>query len=348
MGPTGKSLNATTPERVSVVVATYNGERFLAEQLASLSDQRRPPSEIVIVDDASTDGTVEMLRAFAASAPCHVDLVARTEHLGTAATFAEAIGRTTGDIVMICDQDDRWREDKVDLLAERLAAHPDALLAFSDSQLIDVSGAPIGRSRWRVSGFSAQEQAAMSADSFGQMVFRQIVSGCTAAFRSELIGALLPFPTEVHPSLPDMIYDRWTSLLAAAGGPIVVVPEQLVEYRIHPGQQIGIPALMIRRMAPKAVLQLSQFLVNRDEMDQRHEYLLNHLEVIQKRLTAGGLASPASEQRIALADEHLRRRQALGAERTDRIGPVVGEYRRRDGSRRFSLGLATAVADTVR
>jgi glycosyltransferase involved in cell wall biosynthesis len=335
-------------DRLSVVLATYQGEEFLAAQLASLVSQARLPDEVVIVDDCSSDATPALLSEFAQRAPFPVDLVLRREHLGTWATFEEGLRRATGDILVICDQDDVWREHKLALLADRMAVQPDALMAFSDARLIDSAGELIGRSRWRVAGFSPRTMRAMSRDPFGPLISHQAVSGCTMAIRAGLLPALLPFPAEVHPALPTMMYDRWISLMAAAAAPAITVPEPLVDYRIHPGQQIGIPALRIRRIVPRAALSGAQFLRSRFEVAQRMEYHLAHLEQIDKRLAAAGLDTPRSRDALSAAEEHLRFRSSLAPHRRSRLGPVLGELRDADGYRRFSLGVSSAVADLAR
>jgi hypothetical protein len=277
-----------------------------------------------------------------------VELVLREEHLGTWATFEEGLRRATGDLLVICDQDDRWRPTKVEVLAERLGARPDAYLAFSDAVLIDAEGRGIGRSRWRVAGFSPRQSRAVALDPFGPLLSRQAVSGCTLAVRAELLPALLPFPADIHPGLPVMMYDRWISLLSAAAGPVVTVPERLVEYRIHPGQQIGIPALSIRRVMPRLALHGAQFVVRRRETAQRLGYHLAHFEEIKERLIVSGLDTPASDARLAAATRHLRFRESLDQPLGGRARAVVAELRRLDGYRRFSLGVASAMADLTR
>lgn len=335
-------------ETVSVVMATRNGARFVHEQVHSLSEQTRLPDEVIIVDDASTDGTGAILKEFRDTAPFEVKLTLRQHHLGTSATFEEAMLQARGSIQVICDQDDRWMPDKIAVMADALEADPHALLAFSDSRLIDASGRCIEPSRWKIAGFSPRHHSAMTKDSFGQMMCRQIVSGCTSAVRASLVPAILPFPAGLHVGLPDMIYDRWISLVAAAAARVVVVPDCLVDYRIHPDQQIGIPALPIRRLAPRAVLHLGQFVASRAEVEIRNDYHLRHLEEIDRRLDETELATAESSQHLALAEAHLHRRGALATARSRRARLVLDELRHDDGYRRFSLGVATAVADLVR
>lgn len=334
--------------RVSVVLATFEGERYLQEQLESLRQQWRTPDELIVVDDGSTDRTLEIVRAFAERAPFRVVVMDRTEHRGTNATFGEAIELATGDIIVTCDQDDRWYPDKITFLVESLEAQPDAFIAFSDAGLIDAEGRSIGRSRWRVAGFSPIEQAAMSRDPLGQMLARRIMSGCTAAIRAELVPAVLPVPDALHPSLNAILYDHWISLIGAAAGPVVLVPRQLVDYRIHPEQQIGIPGLAVRRWAPRTALRLAQFRASRYEIDRRMEFDSLHIEEIRRRLHTTGLGSDATESVLTMAYRHLRSRQDLAEARLQRVGGVVSELRHENGYRRFALGAATAFADLAR
>ena len=101
------------PLRFSVVLSTYNGERFLEHQLASLSGQQRLPDELVIRDDSSTDRTYGILERFAATAPFAVTLMRGDRRLGSTPSFELALGRCTGDVVALCDQDDVWLPGKL-------------------------------------------------------------------------------------------------------------------------------------------------------------------------------------------------------------------------------------------
>jgi glycosyltransferase involved in cell wall biosynthesis len=335
-------------ETVSVVLATYNGEQFLREQLQTLASQTRPPDELVVFDDGSTDRTVEILRSFARTAPFQVELIAG-DHVGTCEAFGQAMRRATGSILAICDQDDCWEPEKLAVMEQRMVGRPEALLAFSDATLIDVHGTALSRSRWRLAGFGPSQWASMERDVFGEMMKRQIVSGCTAAVRSTILPALLPFPSDLHPALPTMMYDRWISLMAAAAAPVITIPERLVQYRIHPHQQIGIPALELRRLFPRTALRLGQFVAPRIEKSGRFAYQVEHVREIQKRLASNGLDSGESDLRLRLAEQHLRMREHLDdTSWRRRAMPVLHQYLNSDGYRRFSMGLSAAVSDIAR
>lgn len=332
-----------------MVLATYNGVRFIEEQLDSLATQTRLPDELVVVDDGSLDETVDVLRSFQRTAPFPVELIAPGEHLGTCEAFGEAMRRATGTILAICDQDDRWEPEKLAVMEQRMVGRPDALLAFSDATLIDIEGTPLSRSRWRLAGFGPSQWASMERDVFGEMMKRQIVSGCTAAIRAEILPALLPFPSGLHPALPTMMYDRWTSLMAAAAAPVITIPERLVQYRIHPAQQIGIPGLELRRLFPQTTLRLGQFVAPRAEKAGRFAYLRAHLREIHKRLAAAGLDSGESDLRLRLAEHHLQVRATLDESSwRARVRPVLHQYVNADGYRRFSMGLSAALSDIAR
>ena len=333
---------------LSLVLATYNGEQFLPEQLSSLAGQTRPPDELIIVDDGSTDGTLDLIDDFATWAPFEVRLLERREHLGTWATFEDGLRAAKGEIIAICDQDDRWHPEKLAVMVARMRQNPEAMIAFSDARLVNATGGLIGRSRWRVAGFSPGQTRRAMVDPLATLLTRQAVSGCTTAIRAELLDTVLPFPEDVHPGLPTMMYDRWISLVAAAAAPVITVPERLIDYRIHPGQQVGIPALRLRRVAPRAALHAAQLVHNRMEHQRRSDYYAAHLELIDKRLSVSSLGSEQTADRLEAATRHLNVRSSLQTGRRTRARQVAAEFRRPDGYRRFSLGAVSALGDFTR
>ncbi len=98
--------------------------RFVADQLRSIAAQTRPVDEVVVCDDGSTDGTVDAVAAFAAASPVPVRVVRNARQLGVTKNFEQAVGLCTGDVVLLCDQDDVWHPDKVAVLLDRLAGRP--------------------------------------------------------------------------------------------------------------------------------------------------------------------------------------------------------------------------------
>jgi glycosyltransferase involved in cell wall biosynthesis len=99
--------------RLSIALATYNGEPYLAEQLESFATQRRRPDELVVCDDASTDATAAIVERFSYAAPFAVRLEVNATRLGCAGNFARALSLCTGDVLFLSDQDDVWLADKL-------------------------------------------------------------------------------------------------------------------------------------------------------------------------------------------------------------------------------------------
>ncbi len=204
-----------TGQLVSVALCTYNGERYLREQLDSILAQRDVRLEVVAVDDASQDGTLALLRDYAAR-DGRVRVESNPHNLGPLRSFERAIALCTGEFIAPSDQDDIWDADKLSVL---LAAIGDADLAYCDSEYIDGDGRRSGR---RISG----DRAMMHGRKPLQFVFANSVSGHACVLRRSLFEAALPFPDGVF-------HDWWLALCAAAGRGVAYVDRTLVQYRRH-------------------------------------------------------------------------------------------------------------------
>lgn len=122
---------------ISVAMATYNGERFLNEQLHSIENQKLLPDEMVICDDGSTDDTEKIVRTFADRSRMSVHYRRNEKNLGYARNFFQAIGMTRGEIIFLSDQDDLWAPEKTAHMAKILRQHPEILVLASSFSLID-------------------------------------------------------------------------------------------------------------------------------------------------------------------------------------------------------------------
>lgn len=220
---------------ISVAMCTYNGARFLDQQLESIAAQTRLPAELVVSDDASTDATPELLRRFADRAPFPVRLLRNDTRIGSTKNFEKAIGHCTGAVIALADQDDVWHPDKLARIDATFSEKPRCGLVFSDARLIDEGGVVGERTLWQHIGFSAARREGFVDDgAFESLAVRNVVTGATMAFRSELREEILPIPGEGK-----MVHDRWIALIAAAIGEICPLDETLIDYRRHGSQQIG-------------------------------------------------------------------------------------------------------------
>ena len=116
--------------KVSVAMCTYNGQRFLDQQLQSFLDQTVQPDELVVCDDVSSDDSMAMVEAFAARAPFTVKLFRNAQNLGYSRNCERAIAQCTGDLVLLCDQDDVWDRRKIEILREVFVAEPEVGLVL--------------------------------------------------------------------------------------------------------------------------------------------------------------------------------------------------------------------------
>ncbi len=218
-------------------MCTYNGARFLRQQLESLSQQTEPPAELVICDDRSSDETTRIISQFSAGTDLRVRLQVNEQRLGSTKNFERAIALCSGDVIALCDQDDIWLPGKLAEVRARLEASPDAGAAVSNCEIVDETLRPIGLTTFDHYGFGPRERARVAqGKGYGSLLAKSFVPGTALAFRSELKDLVLPIPTE-HPMY---IHDRWVLMLAAAVSRVAVIDEPLLLYRQHGGQQIGV------------------------------------------------------------------------------------------------------------
>ena len=221
----------------SVAMSTYNGERFLAEQLASVCTQTRPVDEIVVSDDGSSDGTLRILDEFRRAHPeirWHV-LTSEQNH-GFRASFLRAIRACSGEILFLCDQDDRWAPGKVETMLRYFEANPAMLSLISDFKTIDANGNLLNPSAptenlW-VSDRVLRAPSAPVQISLSEMLGRNQGQGCAMAVRREL--------AQEYIRLDQLWTHDWIlNLLAALHGGLYYCPDQLLFYRLHGSNVIG-------------------------------------------------------------------------------------------------------------
>src|SRR5438874_4960935 len=135
--------------QLSVAMCTYNGARFLPEQLDSIAGQTRIPDELVVCDDHSSDETAEILRVFGRKVAFTVRTEINNQNLGSTKNFEKAIGLCQGEIIALADQDDIWKPQKLAVLEKTLADHPEAGYVFSDAELVDARGERLGSTLWK-------------------------------------------------------------------------------------------------------------------------------------------------------------------------------------------------------
>lgn len=236
---------------ISIAMTTYNAGPWLADQLASISEQTRLPDELIVCDDGSSDGTIEALHAFARAAPFEVRVECNPETLTTTRNFEKAVSLCRGEIIFLADQDDVWRPRKIETLAAELNAHPEAGAVFSNGRVVDEACEPLGYNLWDSLWFREAERALVRAGRGAEVFVRHVVAaGTTLAVRSRYREVYLPFP-DLHDC-----HDAWLTFSIAGVADVRIVEENLIDYRLHGANQFGLQRFNLREQLEKAREQL--------------------------------------------------------------------------------------------
>jgi glycosyltransferase involved in cell wall biosynthesis len=222
--------------KISIALCTCNGGLFLATQLSSFSSQKVKPFELVVCDDASTDNTCEIIDSFKMVSDFPVRIYKNNPKLGISRNYEKAISLCRGDIIALSDQDDVWKNDKLEKVISAFTNNPEIGYVFSDAELVDEHLIPLGRKLWSTIGFTGERiERFKCGEQFGILLRQNVVTGATMAFKASLKQMLLPIP-----NCSDMLHDGWIAVLSSAlnarGFPI---QEDLILYRQHSMQQVG-------------------------------------------------------------------------------------------------------------
>ena len=324
-------------EHISVALCTYNGVRFIKEQLDSILRQTILPDQIIISDDGSTDGTIECIEQFWAETiqgnhffnSIELTLLRNENSLGVTKNFEQALKACTHSLIALCDQDDVWVATKLEQLSEMFDENKKLLLVFTDSRLVDAEGHPLGLTSFEALSVSSWEKAAFESQQ-GTQVFlkRNLATGATMMLRRQLLDVATPFPTE-------WVHDEWLALIASFAGDVRLYDECLIDYRQHGSNQIGMKKPGIkhyigRLIFPRTERNLRLYL--RAQQMSEHSFF-------QQANTEAFLAAQGKL-------EHETARRQLPASRINRIKPIVREMRT-GRYKKFGLGSQDIARDLI-
>ncbi|MBC7795807.1 MAG: glycosyltransferase family 2 protein, partial [Pyrinomonadaceae bacterium] len=189
----------------SIALCTYNGAKFLDEQLESIARQTRLPDELVICDDCSTDETAQIVKRFAETGVFPVRFCVNEKNLGSTKNFEKAIELCAGEIIFLCDQDDFWEPTKIEKIVAEFEQDGQIGLVFSDAEIVDEN---LRKLNIKLSDltFTPEIRRTIETKSFLQiLLLRNYITGATLAFKSEFRREFLPLPIDS----PEMIHDAW-------------------------------------------------------------------------------------------------------------------------------------------
>jgi glycosyltransferase involved in cell wall biosynthesis len=193
-------------------MATYNGERYVLEQLRSILSQLSDTDEVIISDDGSSDSTCAIIEQINDS---RIRLFRHPEPQGPGKNFEFALSQAKGQFIYLADQDDVWENKKISTMQTYLTAYD---LVVSDCSIIDLNGKSL---------YDSYFMLRCSGAGILKNLRRNSYMGCCMAFRQQILGQVIPLPKNIP------MHDWWIGLVAETVGTTFFCPEKLVKYRRH-------------------------------------------------------------------------------------------------------------------
>lgn len=258
---------------ITVVIATYNGERYLKEQLNSIVTQTLKPTQVIIQDDASIDNTVAIIQEYSSILP--IELTINAHNLGYIGNFESALSKATGEYIALCDQDDIWEPNKLKSLFDVIGNNA---LVYSDSLLIDSDGNSLGKTLSQ-----KLKNTFISTDSPLSFLYDNCISAHAMLLHRSLLPQIFPFPKHLY-------FDAWIASNAASNGGVHYCDKPLVHYRQHSSntlskvQKISVsPSQQITHKTAKKVAEhasrahMIDELLTISSLTKDEKYILNRL-----------------------------------------------------------------------
>jgi glycosyltransferase involved in cell wall biosynthesis len=229
------------PTKVTILLATYNGEAYLKAQLDSLFAQTYSHIEVIARDDGSSDNTVTLLSQYP------ITLIETTQNLGAKGSFGAllsyAFTRTENHYFMFCDQDDVWHTHKVASTLQKMQKIEKEgipTLIHTDLEVVNESVEPIANSLWKF------EHINPTYNSLNRLLMHNTITGCTTMVNRALVEKALPIPQE------SIMHDWWLGLVATQFGTIGTIYEPTMKYRQHQHNDTGAKKYTLYNIVQKA------------------------------------------------------------------------------------------------
>lgn len=217
-------------EKINILMATYNGRKYLREQIDSILNQSFTDFRLLISDDASTDSTLKILEEYEKKDK-RVEIYSHAKNIGVVANFEFLLSKVRSEYFMFADQDDVWEKDKIEKSLKKLE-ETGSDLVFSDLEVVDEKLNQIAPSFWKQKGFYEKIK---KYNSFEALYLNNYINGCTILCKSLWINKVLPFPKKSK----YVIHDYWLALMVAQEGRITYIEKPTMKYRQHGKNQVG-------------------------------------------------------------------------------------------------------------
>lgn len=221
-------------KKISIIVATYNGEKYIEEQINSLLSQTVLPHEIIISDNNSSDKT-RILCENLLNEQKKVDYKILIEkEKGVLANFQNGLRNTTGDYIFFCDQDDIWYPNKIAVFMDKFNKYPSCNCVFSDCNLSNDENISMIDTIFPKNNFLRIKEGLLDKKYFFKLeLYRNIITGMSLAITKQLKEKILPFSINV-------LHDYWTGINSVFCGDIYYIDEFTSYYRQHADNVVGV------------------------------------------------------------------------------------------------------------
>lgn len=226
-----KNVGEDMKEQIDVLLATYNGEKYLKEQIDSILNQTYQNIRLIISDDGSNDKTREILKQYEQKEE-RVIVYEQNENLGCIKNFEFLLQKVENDIYMLSDQDDVWMPEKIEKTYEHLKKEK-ADLVFTDLEVVDNELQMIYPSFNDFMKLSRKIEKYRNTDKINYLY--NCVTGCTILSRKKWIEKILPLPTNSK----YVLHDHWIGLVISLEGKLAYLPEKYIQYRQHEDNEVG-------------------------------------------------------------------------------------------------------------
>ena len=218
-------------ETVDVLLATYNGEKYIREQIESILNQTYQNIRLIISDDCSKDNTPEILREYEKK-DNRIELYIQEKNLGVVKNIEFLLSKVKNNYYMLSDQDDVWLSEKIEKSLETLI-NKDADLVFGDLEVVDQDLKTIYPSFGDFMLLNNKINKYINSPKLNYIY--NCVTGCTVLAKKETIQKIVPLPEKSK----YLIHDHWIGLMASIYGKVAYMPEKYIKYRQHGNNQVG-------------------------------------------------------------------------------------------------------------
>ena len=218
-------------EQIDILLASYNGKKYIEAQISSILNQTYKNIKLIISDDCSTDGTIDILKKYAQK-DNRIQLYLQERNLGVVKNIEFLLKNVTNNLYMLSDQDDVWLPEKIEKSVKYLKEN-DADLVFGDLRIVDEKLNTIYESFSKYMLLDRKINKYIGSKKLNYLY--NCVTGCTVLSKKKFIKEILPFPTISK----YMIHDHWIGLIISFNGKLAYMPEQYILYRQHGNNEVG-------------------------------------------------------------------------------------------------------------